>query len=145
NFYYSSQILWDQILLRGVTKKEERRLFAQHVERSGAPLGPSVDVGELQEPGLVTGGEDEPPHIAGCRTAGGLVVRVKGYDNDFMSFLSGGRWSAPISPGLTGGTLSCGKDGAAITRVEPAGETEAWKTTISQIRCTPAGCQGTVA
>ncbi len=145
NFYYSSQILWDQILLRGVTKKEERRLFAQRVERAGAPLGPSVDVGELEEPGLVTGGADEPPHIAGCRTASGMVVRVKGYDNDFMSFLSGGRWSQPISPGLTGGTLSCGKDGAAITRVEPAGEDKAWKTTISQIRCTPAGCQGAVA
>ena len=145
NFYYSSQILWDQVLLRGVTKDQERRLFAHRVERTGAPIGAPVNVGELQEPGLVSGGTDEPPHIGGCRTATGMVVRVKGYDIDFMSFFADGRWSTPISPGLTGGTLSCGKDGAAVTRVEPAGDDKAWKTSVSQIRCTPAGCQGAVA
>lgn len=143
NFYYSSQILWDRVLLRGVTKKEERRLFAHAVQRAGAPLGDPVDVGELPEPGLVSGGENEPPHIAGCRTSAGvLAVRVKGYDNDFMSFFADGRWSQPVSPGLTGGVFSCAKDGAAVTRLEPAGAEKPWKTSISQIQCTSAGCRG---
>lgn len=140
NYYYSSQLLWDQVLLRGV-KGGERRLFAEEVRRAGAPLGDPVDIGALEEPGLVTGGADEPPHIAGCRTGGDLVVRVKGYNNDFMSFRAGGRWSQPVSPELTGGTLSCGKAGAAITRVEPAGSDNPWKTTVSHVRCTSAGCQ----
>ena len=140
NYYYSSQLLWDQVLLRGV-KDGQRRLFAQEVRRDGAPLGEAADVGPLEEPGLVSGGADEPPHIAGCRAGDDLVVRVKGYDNDFMSFRVGGKWSQPVSPELTGGTLSCSKAGAAITRIEPAGSDNPWKTTISHVRCTSAGCQ----
>jgi len=108
NYYYSSQILWDQVILRGVTKDQERRLFGIKVPWSG-PLGPEVDIGELPEPGLIEGGADEPMHIAGCRTTETMVVRVKGDDNDFMSFLIEGRWSQPVSPDITGGTLSCAK------------------------------------
>jgi hypothetical protein len=141
NYYYSAQLLWDTLLLRGVTKEGERRLVAQEVRRTGAPLAEPVDVGALEEPGLVSGGADEAPHIAGCRAGGDLVVQVKGYDNDFMTFRTGGRWSQPVSPQLTGGTLSCGKAGAAITRLEPAGSDSPWKTSISYVRCTSAGCQ----
>jgi hypothetical protein len=57
NFYYSAQILWDQVMLRGVTKDNERRLFAQPVLRAGDPIGAPVDVGELPEPGLIEGGQ----------------------------------------------------------------------------------------
>lgn len=142
NFYYSSQILWDQVLLRGVTKEDERRLFALKVGWSGAP-GEPLDVGELPEAGLITGAADEPPHIGGCRTAEATVVRVKGYDNDFMTFQVGGRWTKPVSPELTGGTLSCRKAEAAITRLELAGADAAHRTSITQSRCTSAGCRAT--
>ncbi len=141
NPYYSAQMLWDQVLLRGVTKDNKRRLFAQALGRTGDVLGEAVDVGELPEPGLIQGGVDEPPHITGCKTAEAMVVRVKGFDNDFMTFRLGGTWSAPISPELTGGTLSCSKSAAAITRVEPAPAASSFKTTFSQVRCTSAGCR----
>ncbi len=44
-----------------------------------------------------------------------------------------------VSPEMTGGTLSCSKSTAAITRVEPAASS--FKTTFRQVRCTSAGCR----
>ncbi len=134
-------MLWDGVMLRGVTKENRRRLFALSVARSGAVVGEPVDVGELAEAGLVQGGADEPPHITGCKTAEAMVVRVKGYDNDFMSFRLGGKWSEPVSPELTGGTLSCSKNTATVTRVEPAGDSSSHRTSIRQAHCTSAGCK----
>jgi hypothetical protein len=68
-------------------------------------------------------------------------VRVKGYDHDFMTFRLGDRWSPPVTPGITGGTLSCSKSTAAITRVEPASTESSWKTQIRQVQCSTAGCR----
>jgi hypothetical protein len=140
NYYYNAQMLWDHVLLRGVTKSDSRRLFAQRVTVGDKPLGDPVDIGELTEAGLTEGGPDEPPHIAGCRTVEIMVVRVKGYDNEFVSFLVGNRWSTPVLVPATGGTLSCRKADAAITGVYPSGVDSAWKTTVEQRRCTSAGC-----
>ncbi len=144
NYYYSSQILWDQLILRGVNKNEERRLYAQSLKWEGDQPDNFTDVGELEEPGLVTGGADEPPHIAGCKTAQITVVRVKGYSNDFMSFLTGGAWSQPVSPQMTGGTLSCHGSEAVITRLEPAAAERSHKTSVTQSRCSTAGCRAEV-
>ncbi|MEJ7735674.1 MAG: hypothetical protein WKG00_41610 [Polyangiaceae bacterium] len=138
NFFYSSQILWDTVVLRGVTKQGDRRLFARQLTATG--IGEAVDIGELEEAGRVEGGADEAPHITGCRSGDELAVRVKGWRNDFLSFRTGGRWSQPVSPNLTGGTLSCRKGEAIITRVEPAAASAAWKSTVTQVRCTAAGC-----
>lgn len=144
NYFYSSQILWDTVMLRGVTKDGQRRLFARQLPKEGAgDIGAPVDVGELEEAGLVEGGADEAPHITGCKSGDELAVRVKGWRNDFLSFRtggSGGRWSQPVSPNLTGGTLSCRKGEAILTRVEPAAAASSWKSSVSQVRCTAAGC-----
>jgi hypothetical protein len=141
NPYYSAQMLWGEVMLRGVTKDNRRRLFALSQNRTGALLSEPVDVGELPEPGLIKGGLDEPPHITGCKTGDAMVVRVKGYDNDFLTFRLGGKWTSPVSPEMTGGTLSCSKTMAAITRVEPAGSNVTHKTSIRQVHCTSAGCK----
>lgn len=141
NFYYSTQILWDHLLLRGVTRDNERKLFAEQYAMTGEPVKTFADVGELQEPGLIEGGADEPPHIAGCKTPESMVVRVKGYDNDFMSFRIGGKWSAPISPELTGGVLSCHGTEAVVTRLELSSPDQSTKTSITQCHCTSAGCR----
>ncbi|MEO7329882.1 MAG: hypothetical protein ABI193_14990 [Minicystis sp.] len=139
NYYYNAQMLWDHVLLRGVNKSDSRRLFALNLTR-GDKLGEPVDVGELSEAGLHEYGPDEPPHIAGCRTAEIMAVRVKGYDNEFLSFLVNGHWSTPVLVPATGGTLSCRKADAAITGVYPSSQDSAWKTTVEQRRCTTAGC-----
>ncbi len=142
NYFYSSQILWENVLFRAINEAEERRLYVQKLNRTGAPLAHPVDVGELPEPGLVVGGADEPPHIAGCKTKDALAIRVKGYDNDFLTMLVAGKPSKPVSPELTGGTLGCFGTTATITRLEPAGTDNAWKTTVSQVICDTAGCRG---
>ena len=145
NLYYSCQLLWNALLLRGVTKQDERKLFAATLDMRGEPFKDMGAVGFLPEPGLIDGSQDEPPHIQGCRSKEAMVVRVKGYRNDFMSFLIGGKWTSPITPDFTGGILSCHGTEAVVTRLEPAAEGSAWKTTVSQTHCTSAGCRGDVA
>ncbi len=140
NYYYSTQILWDHLVLRGVTKKNERRLFVTRYPWRGEAAPSFTDIGELSEPGLIEGGADEPAHIQGCRTPLAMVVRVKGYDNDFMSFLVGGKWSPPMSPKVSDGILSCHGTEAVITRLYPARSEKSWSTTIAQSQCTTAGC-----
>lgn len=144
NLYYSSQLLWNAMLLRGVTKQDDRKLFAATLDMHGEPFKDLGAVGVLPEPGLITGSADEPPHIAGCRSSEAMVVRVKGYRNDFMSFLIGGKWTSPITPQITGGILSCHGTEAVVTRLEPAAEGSAWKTSVTQCHCSSAGCRGDV-
>lgn len=99
-----------------------------------------TDIGELPEAGLIEGGADEPAHIQGCKTANAMVVRVKGYDNDFMSFLVGGKWSPPMSPRVSDGILSCYGTEAVVTRIYRARSEKTWQTTLAQSHCTTAGC-----
>jgi len=140
NYYYSTQILWDHLVLRGVTKKNERRLFVSKYPWQGDAAPSLTDVGELPEAGLIEGGADEPAHIQGCKTSQSMVLRVKGYDNDFMSFLVGGKWSAPMSPKVSDGILSCHGSEAVVTRLYKASGDKAWTTAIAQSQCTTAGC-----
>ncbi|MEZ4311262.1 MAG: hypothetical protein R3F14_24740 [Polyangiaceae bacterium] len=142
NLYYSSQLLWNAMLLRGVNKQKERRLYAATLDFRGEPFKDLGSVGILPEPGLITGSADEPPHIAGCRSKEAMVVRVRGYENDFMSFQIGGKWTPPISPDVPGGILSCHGTEAVITRLEQAASTSTWKTSVAQCNCTSAGCVG---
>lgn len=141
NLYYSSQLLWDAMLLRGVDKNDDRKLYAATLDFRGEPFKDLRSVGILPQPGLIDGGPDEPPHIQGCRSAKSMVVRVKGYSTDFMSFLIDGKWTSPIAPNLTGGILSCHGSEAVVTRLEPAGEGRAWKTSVTQCLCNSAGCR----
>jgi len=142
NLYYSSQLLWNAMLLRGISRQDERKLYAATLDFRGEPFRDLGAVGLLPEPGRIDGGADEPPHISGCRTEQSMVVRVKGYRNDFMSFLIGGKWTPPVSPEITGGILSCHGSEAVVTRLETAGNDRAWKTSFTQVHCTSAGCRG---
>jgi hypothetical protein len=69
-----------------------------------------------------------------------VVVRVKGYNEDFLTFRLGGKWTSPLAPGLSGGTLSCSKSQAAITRVDSS--SQAYSTSVRHAACTTAGCKG---
>lgn len=141
NYYYSTQVLWDRVVFRAINDAGDRRLYLHELERTGDPVGRMTDVGELPEPGMIDGGADEPPHIAGCRTKQATVIRVKGHYNDFLTVLVAGKTSQPVSPELTGGVLGCAGTTASVTRLEPAGRENAWKTSVSQALCTSAGCR----
>ena len=106
NFFYGSQLLWDQVLVRGVTPDNERRLFALQVGKSNTSAFELVDIGELPEPGLIRPGEEEQPHLTGCRSEQATVVRVRGRKHDQITFRINGEFSQPVSA-PTWGVLGC--------------------------------------
>ena len=135
NLFYSSQLLWDQVLVRGVTPKNERRLFSLALTEKGSDFS-LVDIGDLAEPGMIRRGEEETPHITGCRTADATVVRVRGYENDFVTFRVGDRFSMPVfAP--TWGTLGCHGTTATLT-IATSGSAGGL---ITHATCTTAGCE----
>jgi hypothetical protein len=138
NFFYGSQLLWDQVLVRGITPDNERRLFALPVSQPDAGSFEPVDIGELPEPGLIREGDEEQPHLTGCRSSQATVVRVRGSREDYITFRINGKFSEPVrSP--TWGVLGC--HGATATLVT-AGFTTAG-TKLYHATCTSAGCSAT--
>jgi len=135
NFFYGSQLLWDQVLVRGITPKDERRLFSLSLVGEGSDFS-LVDIGELVEPGLIRRGEEEMPHISGCRTGAATVVRVRGRDNDFVTFRVGDRFTMPVfAP--TWGVLGCHGATATFT-MATSGSAGGL---IGHATCTSAGCE----
>lgn len=135
NYFYGSQLLWDQVLVRGITPDEERRLFALPVVKPDAGSFELVDIGELPEPGLIREGEEEQPHLTGCRSGAATVVRVRGYDSDFITFRIGDKFSQPVTA-PTWGVLGCHGTTATLVKAGfAAGGTRLYHST-----CTSAGC-----
>jgi len=135
NYFYSSQLLWDQVLVRGVTPKNERRLFTLPLDQKEESFE-LVDIGELTEPGLIRQGEEEQPHITGCRTSKATIVRVRGASNDFITFRVNGKFSMPVL-GPTSGVLGChGTTATLVTTGYAKSGTNLYHTV-----CTSAGCE----
>ncbi|MGC4000748.1 MAG: hypothetical protein QM767_26165 [Anaeromyxobacter sp.] len=136
NYFYGSQLLWDQVLVRGITPNQERRLFALPLNQKDKSSFSLVDIGELPEPGLIREGEEEQPHLTGCRTDRMTVIRVRGRDSDFLTFRIGDRYTDPVfaSPW---GVLGCHGTTATVVSVEhgKGGNTRMYHDT-----CTSAGC-----
>jgi len=135
NFFYGSQLLWDQVLVRGITPENERRLFALTVGASGNGSFEMVDIGELPEAGLIRQGDEQQPHLTGCRTAQATIVRVRGTGHDAITFRIGDRFSQPV-PSPTWGTLGChGSTATLVTAGFSAGGSR-----LYYASCTSAGC-----
>jgi hypothetical protein len=132
NAFYGSALIWNQLVLRGVTKKDERRVVAESIDKGEKPAEGMKVVGALPEAGLIERGEEEP-HISGCKSAEATVLRVKGYSNEFVAFDIGGSWHEPIGSEAQGGYITCRKAEATITRIDSWG--------LTQNRCTTAGCK----
>jgi hypothetical protein len=134
NYFYSSQLLWGHVLVRGVTPENERRLFSLSVQGKTKSFD-VVDVGELPEAGLIRPGEEDKPHLTGCRTDETMVIRVRGYDRDFVTFRTGDHFST-LTSAPTWGTLGCSGGAATfVTAGYAASGTE-----LFFGKCTPAGC-----
>ena len=134
NYFYGSQLLWDRVLVRGVTKSNQRRLFVLAVDDADARGFAPADVGELAEPGLIAYGDEETAHITGCRTPDMVVVRVRGTSDDFLTFRTGDHFSAPV-PVPPEGLLGC--HGSTATLVLARGRS------VEHDACTSAGCTAT--
>ncbi len=135
NYFYSSQLLWDLVLVRGVTPDNERRLFSLPLAEQSPDSFSLEDIGEIPEAGLIRQGEEEKTHLTGCRTQDATVVRVRGVDRDFVTFRIGGKFSM-LRPAPTWGVLGC--HGSAATFVEAG--FAAGGTTLHHASCTAAGC-----
>lgn len=140
NFFYGSQILWDQVLVRGVTPKNERRLFQLPLGAGEEKSFGLVDIGELPEAGLIRPGEEDQPHLTGCRTRDATVVRVRGTDSDSLTFRLKSSFTAPVrAPAF--GLLGCYGTTATIVNVVH-GNSGALR--IYHDACTSAGCTHSV-
>ncbi|MEO6420769.1 MAG: hypothetical protein ABIP39_15260 [Polyangiaceae bacterium] len=139
NFFYGSQILWDEILVRGITRDDERRLFVLPLAEADKRTFELADIGELPEPGFIREGEEERPHVSGCRTEQMMVVRVRGNGNDFLTFRIGGHFSHPVeAPAF--GLLGCNGTTASVVRVEHG---RSPSPLLYHDACTSAGCTRT--
>ena len=131
NFFYSTALLWDQFLVRGVTKEGSIHLYARPVDMTGTePFGPEQDIGPLSQRGP---GLEGIPHITGCRTAEALIAKVEGHSDEFLTFKTTGAFSPPVMAPGRGGVLTCRNAEASLTQVT--------RSTVVQVRCTVAGCQ----
>lgn len=104
-------------------------------------VGPEVDVGPLGEaPRPEAAGEE--PHLQGCRSKGGVVLRVRGWDLDYFSFHRPEGWSPPVEASGPGGALSC--HGAVATLVDLRGHVEGrrYEPVVTETVCTPGACAG---
>lgn len=135
NYFYSSQLLWDVVLVRGVTPDNERRLFTMPLSNQAPDSFALEDIGELPEAGLIRSGEEEQTHLTGCRTKDATVVRVRGIDRDFVAFRIDGKFSM-LRPAPTWGVLGCHGTTAAFTEAGYA----SGGTTLHHASCTAAGC-----
>ncbi len=140
NPYYSSAMFWGHVAYKMRRRGADGiRLVVRPLDAGGA-LGPEVDVGRLDEIGHIEGGSEEEPHLTACRAADTMVVRAKGWDNSYLSFLVGGRWTAPVESQGTRGLLQCRSGAASVTRVLGGPVGGRFKGSITQSRCTVSAC-----
>jgi hypothetical protein len=140
---YDAQMLWNQVLFRGVNRFGELWLVAAEMGAGDATLGAFADVGQLAEGGAAERTPAPVPQLSGCRAAKALVVRARGERNELLSFLVAGKWTKPVQAPGVGGALGCRKAEASITRVDPSRTESLLETSITHHRCTPASCQTT--
>jgi hypothetical protein len=127
NFFYSTALLWDHLVYRGV-KKNEIMMFARPLQRTGDPLGAEQEIGPLAQGGTAEG----EPHVRGCMTPSTLVVKVEGRSDEYLTFLSGGKFTLPVGAPGRGGVFQCRNNEAVLTQVT--------REMAIQARCTAAGC-----
>jgi hypothetical protein len=141
NPYYSTSIYWSHVVYKSLKEGTDGiRLLVRDIDLSGA-LGKPVDIGRIAETGQIEGGEYEEPHLTGCRSGDTTVIRAKGWQNTYLSFFVGGKWTAPVeAPGL-GGKLECRPGEAIVSRVwgQPWGSR--FKGGVDVRRCTVSGCE----
>ena len=140
NPYYSTSIFWSHVVYKSVKEGQDGiRLIVRDIDAAGG-LGAPVDVGRLAETGQIEGGEDEEPHLLGCRSGDTTVIRAKGWRDTYVSFLVGGSWTAPVEARGLGGKLECRPGEAIVSRVWGMPSGSAYRTGVDVWRCTASGC-----
>lgn len=134
-------LLWNQVLLRGKNAFDETWVAAAPVQPGPVPLGEVQNVGRLTDPASEQPEAEQFPQLTGCRSGEAIVLRARHRQQEFLSFLVDGRWTKPVAVPSVGGTLSCRKTEATITRIDSGQADTPQQTSITQHRCSPAKCQ----
>ena len=136
-----STLLWGQLILRGKNATGETWLAAAEVQAGAQALGPVANIGLLPEDSGAAKPTPGQPQLTGCRTSEATVLRAVQGNAEFLSFFVGGKWTKPVRIAGTGGTMSCRKSEATVTRVVVEDQESPLKTSITVHRCTPASCE----
>jgi hypothetical protein len=142
NPYYSVGLFWDNIVYKAIDKKTNTlKLYTRSLPNNGGPTGAPLEMGDLAEHGRIEGPEDEP-HVAACKTdSSTMIVRVKGWNRQHLSFLAGGKWTAPLVVDGQNGLFNCNEAEAVFTYVYRTFDGNLFAPRIDQQRCSSAGCQ----
>jgi hypothetical protein len=134
-------LFWDWLVYKGAAKGNDKpHLFAKKLpDNATSDLGPTIDIGEIDEPSATDLEADELP-ISACKTSEAMAVRVRGKTKDSIAFLTGGRWSAPQKSSVRGGVLTCRGLEAIATKVTHVIEQEKDLATIAESKCDSSGC-----
>jgi hypothetical protein len=139
NPYYNTALFWDYVINKQYVPGHEDdgiQLFVRTIAADGS-VGAPLDIGRVGQYSLVEGG-DEPPHIRGCRDGDSMVIRVKGANREYFSFLVAGKWTQPVEGDSLGGDLVCRGNQALVTGVESRGEKVG---DVYRTRCDATACK----
>ncbi len=139
NPYYNTGLFWDYVINKAYVPghtDDGIQLFVRTIAADGS-VGAPLDIGRVGQYSLVEGG-DEPPHIRGCRAGDSMVLRIKGADREYFSFLVAGKWTQPIEADSLGGDLVCRVNEALVTGVDMPDEK---KGDVYRTRCDASSCK----
>jgi hypothetical protein len=135
-------MFWDWIVYRTLPKLVSPAHFvARKVQ--GPEVGPALDAGEIEEIAPMDKAERDRDQVSACKSDEAIAVRVRGQRGDVLFFHAGGRWSSGVKAATRGGALTCRGREAVITMVEHGTGRGRDYPTITQSRCSTAGCATT--
>jgi hypothetical protein len=140
-----AQMLWGHLVVRGTNVHDEVWMAGARVPPTGRLLDEVKPIGQLGDKGKGLSPPPRPkgnPRVSGCRTNAGVVARVDNGRDEYLSFYAEGQWSKPVRVSSAGGTLSCRRGEAAITRIDTGAAGSPLETAITHHRCNAAtGCK----
>jgi len=136
---YNVGLFWDFLVTKAfVADLPGLRLRVRDVKNG--ELGPVLDVGKVGKVSRIESGSE--PHLEGCRSESMISLRVKGWDNEYVSFQVGKHWTAPVEASESNaGLFTCHRAESAVVDQTGHVEQSHYEPRVTENRCTPAGCQ----
>ncbi len=133
--YFSTALAWEWFVYRAQGGDADLHVFVRRLTESGA-LGRPEEVGRVPEGGMVEKDDRGEPHMSACRSASSMVLRLKGYNRQFLSLYANGQWTPPVVAPQMSGSMVCREGEATVTSAD-------WSTQsfgVTRTRCSLARC-----
>ena len=140
NPYYSTNEFWDFVAYKQSKKGTDGiRLIVRDLAPNG-DLGAPIDIGRIDETGLIEGGGTEEAHLSACRSADTTVLRAKGWQNTYLSFHSRQGWSPPVEANGLKGKMQCRSGEASIVQPDGYRRDSHFHGGVRATHCSVSGC-----